>query len=57
MLRSNALGTGATALRAVGGTALGFVAGSVIMIGVADHLALLWALLPVAVLVSVWHPP
>jgi len=52
VLRSNALGTGATALRAVGGTALGFVAGSLIMIGVADHSDLLWALLPLAVLVS-----
>jgi len=52
VLRSNALGTGATALRAVGGTALGFVAGSVIMIGVADHSVLLWVLLPLAVLVS-----
>ena len=47
VLRSNALGTGATALRAVAGTAVGFVAGSVIMIGVADHMVLLWVLLPV----------
>ena len=46
VLRSNALGTGATALRAVGGTAVGFVVGSAIMIGVADHSALLWVLLP-----------
>ena len=52
VLRSNALGTGATALRAVGGTALGFVIGSAIMIGVADHGDLLWALLPLAVLVA-----
>ena len=52
VLRSNALGTGATALRAVGGTALGFVVGSCIMIGVADHTDLLWAILPLAVLVS-----
>jgi uncharacterized membrane protein YccC len=52
VLRSNALGTGATAVRAVGGTALGFVVGSAIMIGVADHRVLLWVLLPVAVLVS-----
>jgi len=52
VLRSNALGTGATALRAVGGTALGFVVGSLIMIGVADHTDLLWALLPLAVFVS-----
>jgi Fusaric acid resistance protein-like len=52
VLRSNALGTGATALRAVGGTAVGVVIGSAIMIGVAGHLALLWVLLPLAVLVS-----
>ena len=52
VLRSNALGTGATALRAVGGTALGVVAGSLIMIGVADHSVLLWVLLPLAVLLS-----
>jgi uncharacterized membrane protein YccC len=52
VLRSSALGTGATALRAVGGTALGFLAGSLIMIGVADHMVLLWVLLPVAVLIS-----
>jgi hypothetical protein len=52
VLRSNALGTGATALRAVGGTAVGFVIGSAIMIGVAGHTVLLWVLLPFAVLVS-----
>jgi hypothetical protein len=53
VLRSNAVGTGATALRAVGGTAAGFVVGSAIMIGVAGHLpVLLWVLLPVAVLIS-----
>ena len=56
VLRSNALGTGANALRAVGGTALGFVVGSAIMIGVADHGDLLWALLPLAVLVSGMAP-
>jgi uncharacterized membrane protein YccC len=52
VLRSNALGTGATALRAIGGTAIGFVVGSAIMIGVSDHTVLLWVLLPLAVLVS-----
>jgi uncharacterized membrane protein YccC len=52
VLRSNALGTGATALRAIGGTAVGFLIGSAIMIGVSDHLVLLWFLLPIAVLVS-----
>jgi uncharacterized membrane protein YccC len=52
VLRSNALGTGATALRAIGGTAVGFVVGSAIMIGVAGHAVALWLLLPLAVLVS-----
>ncbi len=52
VLRSNALGTGATALRAVGGTTVGFVVGSAIMIGVGGHLVLLWVLLPLAVLIS-----
>ena len=52
VLRSNALGTGATALRAVGGTAVGFVLGSAVMIGVSGHAVLLWGLLPLAVLVS-----
>jgi hypothetical protein len=52
VLRSNALGTGSTAVRALWGTVLGFVIGSAIMIGVADHTDLLWALLPVAVLIA-----
>jgi uncharacterized membrane protein YccC len=52
VLRSNALGTGATALRAVAGTTVGFVVGSAIMVGIGSHAVLLWALLPVAVLVS-----
>jgi len=52
VLRSNALGTGSTALRAIGGTAVGFVVGAAIMIGVGSHLVLLWLLLPFAVLVA-----
>jgi uncharacterized membrane protein YccC len=56
VLRSNALGTGATALRAIGGTTIGFVIGSVIMLGVADHTVLLWVLLPFAVLVAATAP-
>lgn len=52
VLRSNALGTGSTALRAVGGTAVGFVIGAAIMVGVGSHLVVLWILLPVAVLVA-----
>jgi hypothetical protein len=52
VLRSNALGTGSTALRAVAGTTVGFVIGAAIMIGVGGHLVLLWVLLPLAVLVA-----
>jgi uncharacterized membrane protein YccC len=52
VLRSNALGTGATALRAVAGTAVGFVVGSAVMVGVSDHLFLLWFLLPLSVLLA-----
>ena len=56
VLRSSALGTGSTALRAVGGTAVGFIVGSVIMIGLADHTVFLWVLLPIVVLFSGMAP-
>jgi len=52
VLRSNALGTGATALRAVAGTVLGFAIGTAIMLGVGGHTGALWFLLPLAVLVA-----
>jgi len=52
VLRSNALGTGATALRAIGGTAVGFVVGAAVTFGVGGHPLALWVLLPLAVLVS-----
>ena len=52
VLRTNAVGTGATALRAIGGTAVGFIVGSLVMIGVAGHAPVLWLLLPPAILIS-----
>ena len=52
VLRSNALGTGATALRAVAGTVVGFAIGAAIMLGVGAHTVALWFLLPLAVLVA-----
>jgi uncharacterized membrane protein YccC len=52
VLRSNALGTGVSAVRAIGGTAVGFAVGAAIMAGVAGHSVLLWVLLPLAVVVS-----
>ncbi len=56
VLRSNALGTGSTALRALAGTVLGFIIGAAIMIGLGDHTDLLWAVLPIAVLVAGYAP-
>jgi uncharacterized membrane protein YccC len=52
VLRSSALGTGATALRAVAGTVAGFAVGTAIMLGVGAHIDALWILLPLAVLVA-----
>ena len=52
VLRSNALGTGSTALRAVGGTAAGVVVGAALMVGLGSHTVVLWLLLPIAVLIS-----
>ena len=52
VLRSNALGTGSTAMRAVGGTAVGFVVGGALMAGIGSHLYVLWILLPIAALVA-----
>ncbi len=56
VLRTNAASTGATALRALAGTAAGFVVGSALMIGIAGHTGWLWAALPVAVLVCAYAP-
>lgn len=52
VLRSNALGTGANALRAVAGTVVGFAIGSLVLVALGHHLSLLWAVLPVAVLLA-----
>lgn len=52
VLRSNAIGTGVTAMRALAGTVAGFVIGTVIMAGLGAHLVGLWLVLPVAVLVA-----
>jgi len=52
VLRSSALGTGATALRAVAGTVVGFAVGTAIMLGVGAHTETLWFLLPLAVLAA-----
>jgi uncharacterized membrane protein YccC len=50
VLRSNALSTGQNALRAVLGTSVGFLVGAVIITVLGPHPAVLWSLLPVAIL-------
>ncbi|MCU1494735.1 MAG: hypothetical protein JWO62_2499 [Acidimicrobiaceae bacterium] len=56
VLRSNALGTGATALRSIAGTTLGFAVGSAILVGLGGHGDALWAVLPIAVLLAGYAP-
>ncbi len=56
VLRSNALGTGATALRALGGTVVGFVIGTLLLIPFGTNTTALWIVLPFAVLLSAIAP-
>ena len=56
VLRTNAASTGSTALRAVLGTAAGFFIGGALVIGIGDHTNVLWAVLPLAVVVSAYAP-
>ena len=52
VLRSNALATGATVVRALGGTVVGFAIGAAIVSVLGTSHALLWTLFPVVVLVA-----
>ena len=56
VLRSNALGTGWTVLSALGGTAAGILIGAAILIPVHGDTTVLWAVLPVAVLIAAYAP-
>jgi uncharacterized membrane protein YccC len=56
VLRSNALGTGWSILSALGGTAVGLVVGALLVIGIGTHQAVLWAVLPVAILLAAYAP-
>jgi uncharacterized membrane protein YccC len=51
VLRTSAASTGATAFRALAGTAAGFLIGSVIIVAIGSDTAVLWAMLPVSVCV------
>jgi uncharacterized membrane protein YccC len=52
ILRSNALSTGQTFVRALGGTVLGFVLGGLLVVAIGTNTTLLWSLLPLAVLIA-----
>jgi uncharacterized membrane protein YccC len=56
VLRSNALGTGWSILSALAGTAVGLVVGALLVIGIGTHEAVLWAVLPVAILFAAYAP-
>jgi uncharacterized membrane protein YccC len=56
VLRSNALGTGSSILNALAGTAVGLVAGALLVIGIGTHEAVLWGVLPIAILLAAYAP-
>ena len=56
VLRSNALGTGRSVISALAGTAVGIVIGAAILIPLKGDTTVLWAVLPVAVLVAAYAP-
>jgi uncharacterized membrane protein YccC len=56
VLRTNASATGATALRALLGTVIGFVVGGALLLAIGTSTAALWIALPVAVLVASYAP-
>jgi uncharacterized membrane protein YccC len=56
VLRSNALGTGSSILNALAGTAVGVLVGAVLVIAIGTHELVLWAVLPVAILLAAYAP-
>jgi len=56
VLRSNALGTGWSIVSALAGTAVGIVVGALLVIGIGTHEAVLWGVLPLAVLLGAYAP-
>jgi uncharacterized membrane protein YccC len=56
VLRTNAAATGATVLRALAGTVVGFAVGAALMLAIGTGYTALWVVLPVAVLVAAYAP-
>jgi uncharacterized membrane protein YccC len=56
VLRTNAASTGSTALRALAGTAIGFVIGGALLLAIGSNSTALWVALPIAVFVAAYTP-
>ncbi|HEY0934315.1 MAG TPA: FUSC family protein [Trebonia sp.] len=56
VLRTSASATGATAWRGLAGTAVGFVVGAALLVGIGTAQSALWVALPLAVLVAAYAP-
>jgi uncharacterized membrane protein YccC len=56
VLRTNAASTESTALRALGGTVVGFAVGALLMLGIGTSTPALWAALPIAIAVAAYAP-
>ena len=56
VLRTNAASTESTALRALGGTVIGFVVGALLILGIGTSTPALWAALPIAIAVAAYAP-
>jgi len=56
VLRANAAATGATVLRALAGTVVGFAVGAALMLAIGTDYDTLWIILPIAVLVASYAP-
>ncbi|MFN8203544.1 MAG: FUSC family protein [Solirubrobacteraceae bacterium] len=56
VLRSSALNTSATIVQALAGSTIGIVAGGLLLVAIGTDRALLWAVLPVSILVAAYAP-
>jgi hypothetical protein len=56
VLRTNAASTESTALRALGGTVVGFALGALLLLGIGTSPAALWTALPIAIAVAAYAP-
>ena len=56
VLRTNAASTGSTALRALGGTVIGFAVGALLLLGIGTSTPALWVAFPIALAVAAYAP-